>query len=105
MFVVRIIVDDEKKDFKAFVRKEDAQRRYARAWRQTNDGDFRSTAIFEVIGVDDARQAVDAVKRGDSRWSLCLASKNRGRFRSANLTWRSSFRCPKDRRVKSAQPT
>ena len=64
MFVVRIEIDEDRTDYKAFSRKEDAERRYCGALSQTYDGDFISTTLFEVPVTDDARVAVDAVKQG-----------------------------------------
>lgn len=61
MFVVRVVAD-EKTDYKAFSQKSGAVSRFDQGWRQTDDGEFRSIAIFEVVDVEDPRVAVDAVK-------------------------------------------
>jgi hypothetical protein len=65
MFVVRITVDEDRVDFKAFTRKEDARQRYYGCWTRTDEGEFEDLALFEVVGCDDVREAIEAVKRGD----------------------------------------
>lgn len=65
MFVVRVIISqDEAPNFKAFEGKDDAEHRFKGLWLRTHEGEFDSTAIFQVKATD-ARQAVEAVKNGD----------------------------------------
>ena len=62
MFVVRITVDDEKSDYKAFEGLQAANDRFKAAWLKTHDGEFRSVALYEVGNTSDVRAAIDAVK-------------------------------------------
>jgi hypothetical protein len=64
LFVVRVVTP-EKSVFKAFSRLPDAKAYFYRGWLQTDDGEFDSIAVFEAVGTDNAREAVDAVKRAD----------------------------------------
>ena len=65
MFVVRIVADEGRVDYKAFSRKQDGERRYNDAWRRTDKEECVSAALFEVAGADDARVAIEAVERDD----------------------------------------
>ena len=62
MFVVRVIVDEGRTDYKAFSRKQEGERRYNDAWRRTEEEEYVSAALFEVAGTDDARAAIGAVE-------------------------------------------
>ena len=75
MFVVRITVDEDKVDFKAFSGKEDAVAIFDTAGQQISDGDFEDVALFEVSGTDDAGEAVDAVLRSDKSVLTLLGHK------------------------------
>ena len=66
MFVVRIIADEGRTDYKAFSRKQDGERRYHAALLRTGEAEVASAALFEVTGTDDARDAVEAVERDDT---------------------------------------
>ncbi len=65
MYVVRIIDNNGKVDFKVYFKRDDAMQRYNQAWRQTDDGNFLSTAVFEVHQTDDVRTAIELVKSGE----------------------------------------
>jgi hypothetical protein len=67
MYVVRIIIDDDRSDFKVFERLENAKERFDAGWLQTEDGEFDSIAIFDVADVSGPAEAVAAVKRGDKQ--------------------------------------
>ncbi len=64
MFVVRVEVDDETDDWKAFTSLADAHARLELGRAQTILGEFDSITVYEVIGIDNARDAVAAVKAG-----------------------------------------
>ena len=64
MFVVRIVVNEEKTDFKVFVRRPDAEKRFNDASYHVRDGSLSSAAWFDVR-TDDLREAVEAVKQGN----------------------------------------
>ena len=67
MYVVRIIPDiGDGMDTKAFERLPDAMNRFQQGWAQTDEGEFRSIAVFDVPGVMDVRAACDAVRRADA---------------------------------------
>ena len=65
MYVVRIIVGGGISDFKVFDRLPHAKERFDAGWLQTEDGEFDSIAIFDVLNARDPADAVDAVKCGD----------------------------------------
>lgn len=65
VFVVRIIADPERPDYRAFEGLLGARERFEQGWHQTNDGEFDSIAIFEVLDVTDPRAAIRAVEAGD----------------------------------------
>lgn len=65
MFVVRIIADADRSDFKVFDHLDGAQQRFDQGWLQTHEGEFDSIAIFEVSGATSPSDAVHAVKQGD----------------------------------------
>jgi hypothetical protein len=66
VFVVRIIADAERVDFKAFDQLPGARQRLEQYRQYTDDGELDSIAIFEVPGATDPRAAVEAVKAGNS---------------------------------------
>jgi hypothetical protein len=66
VFIVRIIVDDQKTDYKGFERKPDAEARFQGAVTLANRNEIESVALFSVPGMS-VREAVAAVKEGDSR--------------------------------------
>ena len=57
MFVVRIIADEGRTDYKAFSRKQDGERRYHAALLRTGEAEVASAALFEVTGWIPARSA------------------------------------------------
>ncbi len=73
MFVVRVIVDEGRTDYKAFSRKQDGERFYNDAWKRTDEEEYVGAALFEVAGTDDARAAIDAVAFGDPSRVTLLA--------------------------------
>ena len=74
MFVVRVIVDEGRTDYKAFSRKQDAERRYFDAWKRTDEEEYVSAALFEVAGTDDARMAIEAVAHNSSLVTVLASS-------------------------------
>ena len=78
MFVARIIADESQADYKAFSRKQDGARRYDAARHRTDERDVSSAALFEVPGTEDARTAIDAVKRNDRSQVKVLATYQTG---------------------------
>ena len=76
MFVVRFKPYDAEFDSKAFTAFEDAKKHFEMANLKVDRDEIESASLFEVVGVDDARLAVDAVKNGhasilrrDDRWN------------------------------------
>lgn len=63
-FVVRIIGEEGKTDFKAFGQKADAENRFYAGWNHVDGIDGGSSALFEVIETTSAPEAVTAVKTG-----------------------------------------
>ena len=62
MFVVRLTVESEMNDFKAYVKKTDAEKRFIGGWYGIEDYEKSSAALYQVEGTDDAREAVEAVQ-------------------------------------------
>ena len=73
MFVVRVIGEEGRTDYKAFSRKQDGERRYYDAWKRTDEEEDVSAALFEVTGTDDARAAIEAVTINNSARMTLLA--------------------------------
>jgi hypothetical protein len=65
LFVVRIDREDEKPDFKVFVKRSDAEARFRAAAPRVWEHEFAGAALFEVLNTTDARAALEAVKAGD----------------------------------------
>ena len=65
MFVVRIIVDDDKTDFKAFERLPDAKKRFEIARQMAWRDEVEHATLFDVPNMD-VRSAVNAVRVGDA---------------------------------------
>ena len=86
MFVVRIIADEGRTDYKAFSRKQDGERRYHAALLRTGEAEVASAALFEVTGTDDARDAVEAVERDDTSRVKLLEGYESPELRPANPT-------------------
>ena len=66
MFVVRIVGEQGKADFKAFTRKPDAEDRFYAAWNYIDGIDDSSFALFQVPDANFAPEGVEAVKSGRS---------------------------------------
>ena len=64
MYVVRLTPLDGEPDFKAFVRKPDAVKRFDAGRHMVWDNRLDSAALFEVPDVSDPRIAVQAIKDG-----------------------------------------
>ena len=62
MYVVRLTVPDEHNDLKAFGHKPDAEKRFYGGWSKIDEYEDSAAALYEVPGVNDAREAVTAVK-------------------------------------------
>ena len=66
MYVVRITLPDREPDFKAFSSRHDATRRFNAATGCCGD-QIDGVTLFEVPDVEDARQAIVAVKSGNAK--------------------------------------
>lgn len=75
MFVVRIIRDSDETDYKAFDKMSDAQNRFDQAYSRTHRGEFESVAIFEAVGEQDVRRAVEKVKNAHEGFVQLLKIK------------------------------
>ena len=64
MYVVRLTLPDGRLDFKAFVARPDAVKRFEGGADMTWDGRLEHAALFEVPGVSDPREAFEVIKAG-----------------------------------------
>jgi hypothetical protein len=64
MFVVRITREEAEPDYKCFVRKPDAERRFNAARRLVWDKEVEGTAFFQVDTTDHPREALRLVQEG-----------------------------------------
>ena len=85
MFVVRIVADADRLDFKVFDRLDGAQQRFDHGCQQTHEGEFDSIAIFEVSDATTPRDAVQAVKRGDKERVRLISLNESPEVRLARL--------------------
>src|SRR5262245_54265256 len=64
MYVVRINYTDREPNFKAFIKRPDAQKLFKAANIRAGDGEITRAILFEVLQTDDPRHAIEVVKAG-----------------------------------------
>ena len=72
MYVVRLTRPEGEADFKAFVRKPDAVKRFEAGSYMVWDDRLEGAALFEVPDVSDPRTAVQAIKDGKAGCAIIL---------------------------------
>lgn len=84
MFVVRIVVDEEKTDYKVFEGKPSAQQRFDAAASMAFRDEIEHVTLFEVAR-DNVREAVDAIKRGERNGVALVAQELNSTLRILKL--------------------
>ncbi len=83
MYVVRLTFPDGEADFKAFVRRPDAVKRFKVGSHMVWDDHLEGAALFEVLDVSDPRTAVQAIKAGEAVRVIILDTDTKAEVKKA----------------------
>ena len=83
MYVVRLSLPDSEADFKAFVRKPDAVKRFEAGSHMVWDDRLEGAALFEVPDVSDPRTAVQVIKAGKAGRAILLDTDRKAEVKKA----------------------